>query len=399
MQSSLVERQLPYGMADLFLEQAAAKSKVEAAVRATFAQWSYTEVIPPTFEYYEPLAFEASPQVLEETYRFFDRDGRMLALRADITIPIARIVGTKLDHQPLPLRLYYVGNVFRYEEPKAALRREFTQAGIELIGADTPAADAEAIALAAAALRAAGLSDFRLRIGSMALIAALFDSPDLDPALTNTVRTALERKQESAILQAIAQSSLAPQWQTAFSTLPSLVGNRAVLARAEQLCGVNRNACAALERLNAIANQLDALGVADLVTWDLAMVRGMAYYTGIVFEVFAQGLGFAVASGGRYNNLISHFGRDLPALGFAIGIERLLAALGTRGVLVNLTPDVLTEMVTTHALAERIAAARREGHCIQSMLEPCSRDKLLAQARARGAREVWFANGESEVLR
>src|SRR5919199_181973 len=154
LNSSVLERQLPYGVAVLFFDDAACKSEVEHILKQTFATWGYGEVIPPTFEYYEALAAEASPQVREEIYRFSDRDGRMLALRADPTIPIARLVGTKLAEHPLPLRFFYVCNVFRHEEPKAALRREFTQAGVELIGAATPVGDAEVIALAVAALRA-----------------------------------------------------------------------------------------------------------------------------------------------------------------------------------------------------------------------------------------------------
>ncbi|MGB8646036.1 MAG: ATP phosphoribosyltransferase regulatory subunit [Anaerolineae bacterium] len=399
MQSSLVERQLPYGVADLFLEQAAAKSQVESRLRTAFSSWGYGEVIPPTFEYYEPLAFEASPQVLEETYRFFDRDGRMLALRADPTIPIARIVGTKLDHLPLPLRLYYVGNVFRYEEPKASLRREFTQAGIELIGVDTPAADAEVIALAAHALFSAGLEGFRLRVGSMQLLAALLDAQVLDPSLIESIRVTLERKQELALTQALAEAPLPAAWRTALARLPLLIGDRTILDEAAQVCSVNDRAQAALERLTAIADQLDAMGLADVVTWDLAMVRGMAYYTGIVFEGFAHGLGFSVVSGGRYDNLIAHFGRDLPALGFAIGVERVLAGLAQAGrIEIDLAPQVMTEMVVTRALAARIASARAEGKQIESALASCSRQELIAQARARGAREVWFADGESEVL-
>ena len=148
------ERQLPYGVADLFFEQSARKSKVEGILERTFDTWSYSEIITPTFEYHERLSAEASPQVREQIYRFLDRDGRMVALRADPTIPIARIVGTKLHDYKLPLRFFYVTNVFRYEEPKAARRREFTQAGVELIGTNGAAADAEVIALAVTAFRA-----------------------------------------------------------------------------------------------------------------------------------------------------------------------------------------------------------------------------------------------------
>ncbi|HEX7588157.1 MAG TPA: ATP phosphoribosyltransferase regulatory subunit, partial [Anaerolineae bacterium] len=172
MLSQPLDRQLPHGVADLFFNDAARKRAVEHTLADTFVRWGYSEIIPPMFEYYESLAAEAGPQLREEMYRFFDRDGRTLALRADFTIPTARIVGTKLFDRTMPLRFFYVGSAFRYAEPQAGVRREFTQAGIELIGAKTVDADAEAIALAMTALRAIGLEDFRFTLGNSAYLQA-----------------------------------------------------------------------------------------------------------------------------------------------------------------------------------------------------------------------------------
>ena len=123
------DKQLPLGVADLFFEEAARKRAAEETLKRAFFSWGYTEIIPPTFEYYESLATEAGAQLQEEMYRFFSRDGHTLALRADLTIPTARIVGTKLYDQPLPLRFCYTANVFRFEEPQAGRRHEFTQQG------------------------------------------------------------------------------------------------------------------------------------------------------------------------------------------------------------------------------------------------------------------------------
>ena len=154
-------RQLPHGLADLFYEQAALKTELENRLQEHFGRWAYQRIIPPTFEYHETLSTEASPQLQEEMYRFFDRDGHVLALRPDMTVPTARVIGTRLYDQTLPLRFYYLGSVFRYdEEPQAGRRREFTQAGIELVGAGTPAADAEMTAVALGAPQAMEASSF-----------------------------------------------------------------------------------------------------------------------------------------------------------------------------------------------------------------------------------------------
>ncbi|MDL1895229.1 ATP phosphoribosyltransferase regulatory subunit [Anaerolineae bacterium CFX7] len=392
-----VERQLPHGVADLYFQEAARKTRLETRLREIFAQWNYTQVIPPTFEYYETLAAEASPQVRQEIYRFPDRDGRMLALRADPTIPIARLVGTKLYDQPLPLRFFYVANVFRHEEPKASLRREFTQAGVELIGCGTAQADAEIIALAVTALRALGLNDFRLRVGAMDFINALLGPLALTETQRAQIKSALERKNQGALDDALRQTPMPPTMRRALAALPALTGGAEILERAAAECAVNPAAQDALARLRALWQTLDALDVAAATTLDLGMVRGMAYYTGIVFEAFARGIGFALLSGGRYDHLLAHFGGAQPACGFAIGVERALAALKLQNPSdVQLTPDIVAELGAARALAERVAEARAQGQRVEWYLQSGSHAEISAYARQRGARRVWFADGGAE---
>jgi ATP phosphoribosyltransferase regulatory subunit len=394
------ERQLPYGVADLFFEESARKSRVEAVLRETFDRWSYSEIIPPSFEYYEPLSSEASPQLREEIYRFFDRDGRTLALRADPTIPIARIVSTKLFDRQLPLRFFYVTNVFRYEEPKASLRREFTQAGVELIGTNTAAADAEVIALAVTALRTVGVLDFRLRVGTMGFISALLDELRLTPAHVEAIKLALERKSNPYLSEVLNGSQIRPDLRRALARLPELMGGAEILEIAERECAINDRTLAALRHLRGVHLYLQALGCRDAITYDLAMVRGMAYYTGVVFEGFAPGIGFSIMSGGRYDKLLSHFGGDLPALGFAIGVERTLAALAARGGPdVDLAPQIIAELSALPEMADRIRDARARGGRVELSLVARTREQLLAFARTRGADEVWFADGTVEVSR
>lgn len=394
-----IERQLPHGVADLYFQEAARKTLLETQLRETFAQWNYTQVIPPTFEYYEALAAEASPQVREEIYRFPDRDGRMLALRADPTIPIARLVSTKLYDQPLPLRFFYVANVFRHEEPKASLRREFTQAGIELIGTGTPQADAEVIALAVTSLRTIGLKEFRIRLGAMDFINALLAPLHLSEAQREQIKSALERKNQGALNEALMQISMTWETRRALSALPTLAGGTEIIERAAEDCAINEPARRAIERLHILWNILDALGAADAVTLDLGMVRGMAYYTGIVFEAFARGIGFSILSGGRYDNLLAHFGGDHPACGFAVGVERALAALKLQNPGdIRLMPNIIAELDNARALAERVAQARAQGQRVEWYLQNSTRAEMIAYAQKRGAQRVWFADGSAEEL-
>lgn len=387
MFSQPLDKQIPHGVADLFFNDAARKRAVERALADTFTRWGYSEIIPPMFEYYESLAAEAGPQLREEMYRFFDRDGRTLALRADFTIPIARIVGTKLFDRAMPLRFYSIGSVFRFKEPQAGVRREFTQAGIELIGANTADADAEAIALAMTALRAIGLGDFRFTLGNAAYLHATMRDVALIDADDAALQEAIRRKNTPALAQLLDSLDLDGNHKRALAQLPMLWGNVDVLDRA--VC-VNAEARAAVERLRVVVVRLAQFDLQDFVTLDLAENRGMAYYTGVLFEGFVQGLGFAVASGGRYDNLITHFGRDIPAVGFAIGVERVMMLQSARAT-TSVAPAVIAQ-----AYDARVAEARARGQIVE--LDILNRDEtaLREYARIRGAREIWWRDGRIE---
>lgn len=401
MISQPLDKQLPHGVADLFFNDAARKRAVERSLADTFALWGYSEIIPPSFEYYESLAAEAGPQLREEMYRFIDRDGRTLALRADYTIPTARIVGTKLFDRAMPLRFFYVGSVFRYEEPQAGVRREFTQAGIELVGAATADADAEAIALAMTALRDLGLEDFRFTVGNAAFLHAVMDDIGLDEVNDLTLRDAIRRKNTPALERLLDSLDLAPERKRALAEIPNLWGNPDVLERAAR-GALNAEARAAVEHLRRVVARLAQLGFRDSVTLDLAENRGMAYYTGILFEGFVEGLGFSVASGGRYDNLIAHFGPSIPAVGFAIGVERVLMALRARGALqgpaarATVAPDVVAAWGEDFA---RVQAERTRGVVVEVDILGRPDDDLRAYAQVRGAREIWYGDGRTEVLR
>lgn len=393
LKSSFIERQLPHGVADYYFQDAARKTRLETRLRETFSRTHYTEVIPPTFEYYEALAAEASPQVREEIYRFPDRDGRMLALRADPTIPIARLISTKLYDHPLPLRFFYIANVFRHKEPKAALRREFTQAGVELVGVGTPQADAEVIALTVNALRAVGLQEFRVRLGTMDILNALLQPLGLNETQRELIQGALERKNERALTDLLRDAPMTWETRRALTALPTLAGGAEILERAQELA-INDRARLALTRLTAIWNYLVALDVSDAITLDLGMVRGMAYYTGIVFEGFARGIGFSILSGGRYDNLLAHFGNAMPACGFAVGVERVLAALALQETdTLSLAPDILAELG-----APGVETARAQNKRVEWYLQNGTRDDLLTYARARGASAIWFADGTTLTI-
>ncbi|MFC2029433.1 ATP phosphoribosyltransferase regulatory subunit [Chloroflexota bacterium] len=317
--------QIPHGVQDRFLVEAARRRQAEAAVRQCFSSWGYQEVIPPTYEYYDNLAVGASGKLRQTMYRFFDQQGRTLALRADFTPQIARMAATKLFDQPMPLRCSYVGSLFRHEEPQAGRKREFTQAGVELIGADTPAADAEVVALAVAAMETLQLENFQINLGQMGFFRAL--TAEFPYEALSQIRDAIDHKDTERLGITLAEAGVVGRQHELLSRLPDLVGTGQVLDEARALSeGLPSGpaAIAALDRLEETYSLLHAYGASEAVILDLSEVRGMDYYTGITFRGVAQGLGWPVVSGGRYDDLIVDFGRPMPAVGFGLGIERAL---------------------------------------------------------------------------
>ena len=368
---------IPHGVGDLFFGFADKKRQLQRRFMNLFRSWGYSDVIPPEFEYAEFLE-RAGGHISAEMYRFFDPEGQLLALRPDITTQIARIVGTRLYDQPMPLRFCYVGEVFRYSRLGSGRQREFTQTGVELIGSSTPEADAEILAIAVSALQEANLEDFRITLGQMAFFRGLLADLSLSPEQEREVKSAVDRK-NFYDLEAIAEKlDISVAQREALIAIPGLHGSDGVLDRAEAVV-LNEPMEDAVRNLREIEKVLDAYGLKDRISLDLGEVRGMEYYTGITFEAFTRGVGEPVAAGGRYDDLIGRFGRDFPAVGVALNMDAILLAQERQGKV----PAVRLPHVVVSAPAE---------------LEPF---RLVQEARHRGAQvEVdVIGRGEGDLLR
>ena len=392
--------QIPRGVQDRFLGEAARRRRAEAALRDCFARWGYREIIPPTFEFYDNLAVGAGPRLRQATYRFFDRHGRTLALRPDFTPQVARIVATKLFDQPMPLRCSYVGSLFRYEEPQAGRQREFTQAGVELVGADTFGADAEIVALSLAALDALGLDGVQINLGQMAFFRALAGHLP-DDALA-AIRDAIDRKNQARLGAAIAGAGTALDRPRAglLLRLPGLMGQQEILEEAGHLSAAlsaPEPALAALDRLARVYRRLQAYGVAHRVILDLGEVRGMDYYTGITFRGMVSGLGWPVVSGGRYDDLVARFGRPLPAVGFGLSVGRALLAL-PRGEGPSLAPHLLSHGCDRPDCLALVGELRRRGCHVEVDPLGLDRDGLALAARQKKIPRTLRCDGDAWLL-
>jgi ATP phosphoribosyltransferase regulatory subunit len=327
-----VPTQLPRGARIYLPDEAARKRHVERRLFGVFQRWGYREIVTPTFEYAEVLAAGTDVALQENMFKLVDREtGRMLALRADITPQIARVVATRLRDEPKPLRLGYVTNVFRYEEPRVSSYRELYQAGVELIGLEKPEAEVEVVAMAVEGLRALGLERFQLDLGHPDFFRGLLEEVKTDAAHRQALRDALARKDAATLEQVVGAIAPAAHLGEALCALPTLFGHAEVL---EQAAGLARNerSARAVANLSEVYRLLTIYGLADAVLLDLGGVRGFDYYSGTYFEAYVAGFGASVAGGGRYDHMLGHFGYECPAVGFAFDVARVLAVMDVQGV-------------------------------------------------------------------
>jgi ATP phosphoribosyltransferase regulatory subunit len=318
---------LPRGIATFGPVTAAQKRGIERELLSVFSQWGYEEVIPPIFEYLDILADGLDEETITKGYKVVDRgSGRLLLLRPDVTPQIARMVATLMRDRPLPLRLCYSANVFRDEEEHAGRERELFQIGCELIGLEAPQADAEVIAIAIESLRRAGLRHFKLAMGQVEFFRGFLDGLGLSPQIQKKIRNAVARKESSELKSIIQQAKIPSKVAEKILAVPALFGESEVLKQARNL--VNGRATEqALVRLEEVYGLLIECGYREHLLIDLGEIRGFDYYTGIVFEVFAKGLGYAFGGGGRYDRMLGKFGYDCPSTGFAFNLERLYHVL------------------------------------------------------------------------
>jgi ATP phosphoribosyltransferase regulatory subunit len=332
--------QLPKGAKIYLPDEAARKRAVEERLFEVFRKWGYREVVTSAYEYFDVLSQGTDAELQERMFKMVDREsGRLLALRADVTPQIARIVATRMREEPKPLRLAYVTNVFRYDEPHVGRYREFYQAGVELLGLPNPEGDAEMIAMTVEGLRALGLGQFQIDVGHADFFRGILEDLAADEAVARALRSALGRKDVSALERLVGELRAPSAVTELLLALPALYGRGDVLDRAERLVK-NARSEAALANLAEVYRLLRAYGLADSVLLDLGEVRGFDYYSGVHYEAYVSGLGAPLAGGGRYDQMLARFGYDCPATGFAFEVGRALLAMDSQGAAVPLAgPD------------------------------------------------------------
>ena len=318
--------EIPYGTRDFLPKDAKIKRNIELKLAKTFNLWGYDEIVTPSIEYVDTLTINNRNGIENQLFKFFDKNNRTLALRHEMTTPIARVAASRMYDDVLPFKLSYISSVYRYEQAQEGRQCEFYQAGVELMGVADASADAEIIALAVDSLRNVGLTNFEICLGQVEFINGIMQQMGLSKEKQNEIRLALEQRNLVDLNNAVEKTNLPEKAKKALKSIPLLQGKEDILEFANNLA-LNEQSRKALDNLHDIYELLKIYGVADNVTFDLGVNRDFSYYTGMVFEIYAPGIGYPICGGGRYDNMLSDFGTECPATGFALGIERLMLAL------------------------------------------------------------------------
>ena len=307
---------IPAGTRDVLPDEMRELRAISERLRAAFEEAGYGEVWTPMLEY-EDVLRAGDDNAADAAYRMFDDQGQVLALRSDMTIPIARVVATRLTDADDPIRLSYSAHSYRTVGRRTGQQREFLQSGIELIGMPGEDGEAEVVTLALSALESAGLARHRIGLGDGSLYRRLLDGLEVPDDRHKELLGCLTRRDMVGLELRVDELGLSRDARDLLVGLPEMRGGPEVLDRYDGPAGD------ALARLRSLYGVLDARGVADRVILDLGLVRDLGYYTGAIFELYDPAVGFALGGGGRYDDLIGRFGAPRPACGIALDVQRV----------------------------------------------------------------------------
>lgn len=322
--------QIPTGMQDTLPGECLAKRRLESDLRSLFSLHGYQEIETPILEYYDALDDATYGYRPEHVWKTFDRAGRVLAIRPDSTIPSVRLAAGRLRSEGLPLRLCYLQSVAEYERDTLSMLCEKSQAGVELMGESSPQADAEIVALAIECLLRAGLRDFQIELGQAGFFTGFMQEAGLTDEQCDEMRRLTEQKNALGIQLYLKKLAVSEDVTARIMQLPRLYGDASVIDEAAALTGHAR--CRqALSDLRRVIDILRKYGYEQYLTIDLGMVHELGYYSGLTFQGQTGDLGQPIISGGRYDGLPARYGRDMPAVGFAVSLKLLLIALEKQG--------------------------------------------------------------------
>ena len=389
----------PEGVVDILPQDASVKRKIEADIRELFAGYGYSEVETPGIEYYDVYA-SGDFVATEDMYKMTDLDGRLIALRFDGTIPVARLSATLLKDEKPPLRLSYVENMYRFKKTGGGKLREFSQAGVELLGLQNSEADAEVVALGIQSVLQTGITDLQVSVGQVEFFKGLVEEWGLTTDEELELSTAVDQKDIVRIEKIAERLGLSEDAKEILDMISNKFGTYDVLDAFEDKVKNDRSR-AALANLREILQVLEDYELIQYVSVDLGMLRSLDYYTGMIFKGFTYEIGFPILSGGRYDKVVSNFGRELEAVGFSLGINLVLTALRRQDKLPEFVEvDAIVGYKEGEGMRKAAFATAKElramGNKVIVDTEHRTEEELDAYAEEHGIDQVVFIEEEDE---
>lgn len=321
----------PEGVRDIYGNEYLRKQEVENRLHAYMHLYGYEDIQTPTFEFFDVFSKEIGTTPSRELYKFFDKEGNTLVLRPDFTPSIARCAAKYFCDELIPLRFCYVGNTFTNTSNLQGKLKESTQMGAELIGDSSVEADAEMISLVVKSLQDIGLQRFQISIGEVEYFKGLCEEAGLNEETEMNLRACISGKNYFAAQELLKERDVKEPYNSRLLKIADMFGNMCSLSEAKTMVN-NKRSLDAIQRLEKLNEVLRAYGVAEYISFDLGLLSKYKYYTGVVFKVYTYGVGDAIVKGGRYDNLLSQFGKESPAVGFCMLIDNILEALSSQKI-------------------------------------------------------------------
>ena len=322
----------PEGVRDIYNDECEKKMILQDSLHHAMKEYGYHTIQTPTFEFFDIFGKEIGTTPSKELYKFFDREGNTLVLRPDITPSIARSAAKYFMDEDMPIRLCYLGNTFINNNSYQGRLKESTQLGAELIGDKSIDADAEILALATECLLRAGLTDFQLSVGHVDFLEGLVETAGLEENEILELRDLIANKNFFGVEELVEGFHLNPELSQLFAMLGKFYDGTEELVQAKSYAKDYPKILHALIHLEELQKVLEVYGIEKYISYELGVISHYEYYTGIIFAGYTFGTGEAIVKGGRYDELLTHFGKDSASIGFAIVVDQLMAALSRQKI-------------------------------------------------------------------
>ncbi len=402
----MIQRMLhtPEGVRDIYNSECEKKHYLERELADMIHSYGYQDIETPSFEFFDVFSREVGTTPSKDLYKFFDREGNTLVLRPDFTPSIARAAAMYYPEDGAPVRLCYQGSTFINNSSYQGRLKESTEMGVELIGDDSAAADAEVLALVVKLLLKTGLTEFQISVGQVDFFKAIVEESRMSEETVAELRELISNKNYFGVEELIAGQNISPEIREIFRKLPKMFGSIDTLLQVKNLTA-NIRAIAAIERLELIHHILEDYGVQDYISFDLGMLSKYKYYTGIIFSAYTYGSGEPIVKGGRYDSLMEHFMRPAPSVGFALVMDQVMNVLNRQGIPVHTGLQKTLLLYADEARKEALTEASRQrsaGQIVECIRVENSikRDRILNSSRSKNYQTVLLidATGNHQIV-